>query len=257
MAHEPGATAGEPPVPPAAEAEKPSKKVDVWMIVAIVAIVVAIVAGWLAFSFKGQVDDWEAAANETLARLQAAGLELEDTIASGVADYERTISELTTQLEQSQTQGGIAEADLAQVQQDLADTQAELETAQQDLAGAQAELSETQGQLEETQAQLDDANARLEQLGELVLPNGTYVGPILGARTEPIPAIVFQEDSAWRVAEVAPDVVITVGGQTLTFEEFSALLESTEPADVLLASGDYEVRVQGGLVATITQAAEG
>jgi hypothetical protein len=253
MAHEPGSAAEEPSVQPTGEAAKPKKKVDVWMIVAIVAIVVAIIAGWLAFSYKGQVDDWEAAANETLTKLEAAGLELQDTIASGVADYERKISDLTTQLEQSQTQGGIAEADLAQVQQDLADTQAELESTQQDLADAQAQLGETQAQLDETQAQLDDANAKLEQLGELVLPNGTYLGPILGARTEPIPAIIFQEDTAWRVAEVSPDVVITVGDQTLTLEEFSQLLASTDPAAIAASTGEYQVKVKGGLVTSITK----
>lgn len=251
MAHEPGAASEGVSPSGAAAASGPKKKVDVWMIVAIVAIVVAIIAGWLAFSYKGQVDDWEAAANETLAKLEAAGLELQDTIASGVADYERKISDLTTQLEQSQTQGGIAEADLAQVQQDLADTQAELESTQQDLADTQAQLDDAQAQLGETQTQLDDANATLEQLGELVLPNGTYIGPILGARTDPFPAIIFQEDTAWRVAEVAPDVAITVGDEVLTFEEFSALLQSTEPADVLLVSGDFEVRVAGGLVTTV------
>jgi hypothetical protein len=251
MAHEPGAASEGVSPSGAAAASGPKKKVDVWMIVAIVAIVVAIIAGWLAFSYKGQVDDWEAAANETLAKLEAAGLELQDTIASGVADYERKISDLTTQLEQSQTQGGIAEADLAQVQQDLADTQAELESTQQDLADTQGQLADKQAQLDETQAQLDDANATLEQLGELVLPDGTYVGPVLAARTEPFPAIIFQEDTAWRVAEVAPDATITIGDQELTLEEFTALLQSTDPVDVALVSGDYQVEVQDGLVTSI------
>jgi multidrug efflux pump subunit AcrA (membrane-fusion protein) len=223
------------------------------MIVAIVAIVVAIIAGWLAISYKGQVDDWEAAANETLAKLQAAGLQLQDTVASGVADYERTISDLTTQLEQSQTQGGISEAELQQAQQDLADAQAQLDDANSQLADTQAQLDDANSQLADTQAQLDDANAKLEQLGELVLPNGTYVGPILGARTEPIPAIIFQDDTAWRVAEVSPDVVITVGNQTLTLDEFSQLLASTDPAAIAATTGDFQVKVKGGVVTTITK----
>jgi paraquat-inducible protein B len=233
------------------DAQEPKKGINVWMVVAIVAIVVAIIAGWLAFSYKGQVDDWEAAANETLAQLEAAGLELQDTIASSVADYEQQIADLTTQLEQSQTQGGIAEADLAQAQQDLADAQAELESAQQDLADTQGQLADTQAQLDETQTQLDDANAKLEQVGELVLPDGTYVGPVLAARVEPIPAIIFQEENAWRVAEVASDATITAGGQTLTLEEFAALLQSTDPEDVALANGNYQVRVSNGVVTSI------
>jgi hypothetical protein len=248
MAHEPGTAEATPPPP------STKKKVDVWMIVAIVAIVVAIIAGWLAISYKGQVDDWQAAANDTLAKLQAAGLELQDTIASGVADYERTISDLTTQLEQSQTQGGISEAELQQAQQDLADAQAQLDDANSQLADAQSQLDDANSQLADTQAQLDDANAKLEQLGELVLPNGTYVGPILGARTEPIPAIIFQEDAAWRVGEVSPDVVITVGDQTLTLDEFSQLLASTDPAAIAARTGDYHVKVKGGLVTSITKA---
>ncbi len=240
MSHEPGTSVG--------EVSKP-KKVNVWMIVAIVAIVLALITGYLALTYKKQVDDWEAAASETLATLQAAGIELQGTIESGVAGYEQQVSDLSTALEQSQTQAGISEADLAKAQQDLADTQAELESTQQDLA-------DTQAQLEATQAELDDANATLEQLGEVVLADGTYVGPVLSARTEPIPAIIFQDDTAWRVAEVSPDVTITAGDQTLTLEEFSALLQSTDPAAVALANGDYQVKVKGGLVTSISKVTE-
>jgi hypothetical protein len=231
--------------------EAPSKpgRVNAWMIVAIVAIVLALIAGYLALTYKQQVDDWEAAASETLATLQAAGIELQSTIESGVAGYEQQISDLSTALEQAQTQAGISEADLAQVQQDLADTQAELESTQQDLADTQAEL-------DATQAGLDDANAKLEQVGELVLTDGTYVGPVLGARIEPIPAIIFQDDTAWRVAEVAPDATITAGGQTLTLEEFSALLLSTDPAAITLANANYEVKVKDGLATSIRESQE-
>jgi hypothetical protein len=243
MAHEQGAT--ESSGSSTASTTGSGKRTNVWMIVAIVAIVLAVIAGWLAFSYKAQVDDWEAAANETLARLQAAGLELEDTVASGVADYERQISDLMTQVEQSQTEAGIATEGQAAAEQELADAQAELESTQQ-------QLDATLSQLEETQAALDDANASLEQLGELVLANGTYVGPVLGARTEPLPAIIFQDDTAWRVAEVGPDVTITAGDQELTLEQFSALLQSTDPAAVVLANSDYEVTVKGGVVTSVS-----
>jgi hypothetical protein len=218
------------------------KKVDVWMIVAIVAIVLALLAGYLAFTYKQQVDDWEAAAAETTAALQAGGIELQETVESGVAGYEQQISDLSSQLEQTKTQAGIAESAQAEAAKELEATQAELEA--------------TQAELEATQAELDDANAKLEQLGELVLPDGTYIGPVLGARTEPIPAIIFQDGTAWRVAQVAPDAKITSGGQTLTLEEFSALLQSTDPADVALANGNYKVKVKDGLVTSMQKSKE-
>ncbi|HEU4354323.1 MAG TPA: hypothetical protein VFT27_01920 [Actinomycetota bacterium] len=214
------------------------------MIVAIVAIVLALIAAYFAFTYRQQVQDWEAAASETLSKLQAAGLELQETVVTGVADYEDKISDLSSQLEQAQTEAGVAQSGQAATEQELADTQAELEATQQDL--------------EDTQAALDDANAKLAELGELVLPNGTYFGPVLAARVDPLPAIVFQgEEDVWRVAEVAEDVAITAGTETLTLEEFSALLQSTDPADAALANGTYEVKVKKGLVTSITQVLEG
>ncbi|HEY7661227.1 MAG TPA: hypothetical protein VIC58_11580 [Actinomycetota bacterium] len=224
------------------------------MIVAIVAIVIALIAVYLAFSYKQEVDDWEAAAAETVAALEDAGVELRSTLESGVAGYEQQIADLTDALEEAQTQGGISASQLEEAQQELEDTQAQLETAQADLDAVQGELEDTQAELEQTQAALDDANARLEALGELVLPNGTYVGPVLGARVEPIPAIIFQEDAAWRVAEVSTDVEITVEGQSLTLEEFAALLQSTDPEEVALANADYQVKVKGGVVTRIRTA---
>jgi hypothetical protein len=223
------------------------KGVDLWMIAAIVAIVIALIAGYLAFTYKQQVDDWQTAADETVAKLEAAGVELRSTVESGVDGYEQQISDQAVALEAAETQGGISEAQLLEAQQQLAEAQAELESTRGELDDAQQELAATQ-------AELDDANAKLEQLGELVLPNGTYVGPVLGARAEPIPAIVFQDGTAWRVAEVAPDVAITAGGREMTLEEFSALLQSTDPADVELANGPYEVVVKKGLVTTIRTA---
>lgn len=40
----------------------------------------------------------------------------------------------------------------------------------------------------------------------------------------------------------------------MTLEEFSALLQSTDPADVELANGSYEVVVKKGFVTTIRTA---
>jgi hypothetical protein len=221
------------------------RNVNVWMIVAIVAIVIALIAGYFAITYMQQVEDWEAAAEDTVAKLEAAGVELRSTVESGVAGYEEKVSELTVALEQLQTGAGISAAQLEEAEQQAADTQAELEATQQ-------ELNQVTNELEQTQAALDDANAKLQQLGELVLPNGSYVGPVLGARTDPFPAIIFQDDTAWRVAEVAPDVEITVGEQTLALADFSALLQSPEPGAAELAQGDYEVVVEKGLVQSIT-----
>jgi hypothetical protein len=221
------------------------RNVNAWMIVAIVAIVIALIAGYFAITYMQQVEDWEAAAEDTVAKLEAAGVELRSTVESGVAGYEEKVSELTVALEQLQTGAGISAAQLEEAEQQAADTQAELEATQQ-------ELNQVTNELEQTQAALDDANAKLQQLGELVLPNGSYVGPVLGARTDPFPAIIFQDDTAWRVAEVAPDVEITVGEQTLALADFSALLQSPEPGAAELAQGDYEVVVEKGLVQSIT-----
>jgi hypothetical protein len=221
----------------AAGGKPETKRVNVWMIVAIVAIVLAVIAGYLAFSYGQEVDEWEAAANETVAKLQEAGIELRSAVESGADGYEQQISNLTEALEVAAAQGGMSAAELEDTEQQLADTKDELKATRQ--------------QLDEVQAELDDANAKLAAVGELVLADGTYVGLILGARSEPFPAIVFQDGTAWRVAEVATDATITAGDQTLTIEEFAQLLQSTNPEDVALANGNYEVRVNGGLVRSI------
>lgn len=222
------------------------------MIVAIVALVIALISAYLAVTYRSQVDDWEAAAEETVAVLQAAGVELRGTVESGVAGYEDQISDLASALEQSQTQAGVSAAQLEESEQALAEAQAAQEDLQQELDATAQELDATQQDLAEAQAALDDANAQLQQLGELVLPNGTYVGPVLGARTEPLPAIVFQEDTAWRVAEVSEGVAITVSDQTLTLEAFATLLQSTEAGAAQVANGDFEVVVEEGLVTEIS-----
>jgi hypothetical protein len=225
---------------------KPPKgrRINAWMIVAIVAIVLALLASYFAFMYKQQVDDWGAAASETTAVLKAAGVHLQTTVESGVAGYEQQIADLSSALEQAQVQAGASASAQAETEQQLADTQAELESTT-------AKLGSTAQELEATQAELDDANAKLEQVGELVLPDGTYIGPVLGARTEPIPAIIFQDGTAWRVAEVASDATISSGGRPLTLEEFSALLQSTDGVDIDLVNGNYRVKVEGGLVTSM------
>lgn len=238
------------------QADAPKKRgVDVWMIAAIVAIVIALIAGYLAWSYKQQVDDWQAAADETVAKLEDAGVKLQDTVQSGVDGYEQQIADLTKALQDAETQGGISAAQLEQLQQELANTQAQLESTTAKLQSTKGDLADAQDGLAKTQAELDDANAKLEQLGELVLPNGTYTGPVLAARSDPFPAIVFQDGTAWRVAEVSPDVVVTANGESLTFGGFSSLLQSTDPNDVGLANGDWSVKVAKGLVTKITSVA--
>ena len=209
------------------------RSVNVWMLVAIIAIGLALIAGYLAYSYKREVDDWEAAAEQTVAELQAAGVELRSTLESGVAGYEEQIADLASAIEDAQIEQGISQSELDAAQQDLADTQAELE---------------------QTQAALNDANAQLEAVGELVLPNGTYVGPVVDARVDPTRAIIFQEGSVWRVAEVSTEAEITVEGQSVTLDEFAALLESTDPEDAVLANADYQVEVSGGVVTSIQTA---
>ena len=46
-------------------------------------------------------------------------------------------------------------------------------------------------------------------------------------------------------------MTITAGVQSLTLEEFSALLRSTDPADAELAIGVYTVKVAKGVVSSI------
>ena len=243
--HEPGSGRS-------AEAPRRANRgLDVWMIAAIVAIAIALIAGYLAFTYKRQVDEWQAAADETVAKLEDAGVELQNTVKSGVEGYEQQIADLTDALERAETQGGISAAQLEETQRELTDTQAKLESTKANLMSTKSDLADAQDEVAKTQAELDDANAKLEQLGELVLPNGSYEGPVLAARVDPFPAIAFQDGTAWRVAEVSPDVTITAGGQSLTLEEFSALLRSTDPADAELANGMYAVRVAEGVVGSI------
>jgi hypothetical protein len=186
-----------------------------------------------------------AAADEDVAKLEDTGVELRNTVKSGVEGYEQQIADLTDALEQAETQGGISAAQLEETHPELTDTQAKLASTKADLMSTTSDLTDARDEVAKTQADLDDANAKLEQLGELVLPNGSYEGSVLGVRGDPSPAIVFQDGTAWRVAEVWPDVTITAGGQSLTLEEFSALLRSADPADAELANGIHGKGGQG------------
>jgi septal ring factor EnvC (AmiA/AmiB activator) len=218
----------------------------VWalVVVASVAIVLALVAGYFAFTFKSQVSDWESAAAETVSKLESAGIQLQSTVESGVTGYEQEISNLTQQLQHAQTSAGNSQAQLEQTKQ-------QLDAANAQLASTQKKLDETNAELATTQAELDDANAKLEQAGELKLADGTYVGLLLAARTDPVPAVIFQDGTAWRIAEVASDAQISSGGSPLTLDALATLLQSTDPADVHLANGNYKLKVKGGLVVSI------
>lgn len=154
-----------------------------------------------------------------------------------IAELEQQVSDLESQLEQTQSALDAAESANADLEQQVAD--------------AQSELSGTQEQLASTQAELADAQAQLASVGELVLEDGTYVGPVLGAKDNPTRVIVFDAGGLFRVAQVADDVTITAGGDDFTLAQFGRLLSSTDPDDVNLANGNYQVIVRDGLVTSI------
>ena len=136
-------------------------------------------------------------------------------------------------------------------QDELRSTQEELASANADLATSKEKQASTQAELESTQAALLDAQAQLANVGELVLKDGVYQGPVLAAKVTPYRVILFDSTGAWRVAEVAGDAEITSGGKTLTLSQFAKLLQSTDPADIKLVNGFYKVKVQNGVVVTL------
>jgi hypothetical protein len=161
-----------------------------------------------------------------------------------IADLEQQVSDLESQLEQTQSALDDAESANADLEQQLAD-------AQSALADTQAQMASTQEELGTTQAQLADAEAQLASVGELVLEDGTYVGPVLGAKDNPYRAIIFDAAGLFRVAQVADDATITAGGDDLTLAQFGRLLSSTNPDDAKVANGNYQVIVKNGLVTSI------
>jgi L-lactate utilization protein LutC len=158
----------------------------------------------------------------------------------------------------SRTSNQELERQISSLERQLADSQDELQSTQADLVSAHAELATsqekqkaTQAELESTQAALLDAQAQLANVGELVLKDGVYQGPVLAAKVTPYRVILFDSTGAWRVAEVAGDAKITSGGKTLTLSQFAKLLQSTDPADIKLVNGFYKLKVQNGVVVTL------
>jgi hypothetical protein len=154
-----------------------------------------------------------------------------------VADLEQQVSDLEAELEQTQSALDEAESANTELQQQVADTQ--------------DQLASTQEELGTTQAELLDAQAQLAKVGELVLADGTYVGQVLGAKSNPYRVIVFNAGGLFRVAQVASEATIKAGGSSLTLSKFGKLLSSTDPDDAKLANGDYQVIVKKGLVTSI------
>ena len=158
----------------------------------------------------------------------------------------------------SRTSNQELERQISSLERQLADSQDELRSTQEELASANAEIetskekqTSTQAELESTQAALLDAQAQLANVGELVLKDGIYQGPVLAAKVTPYRVILFDSTGAWRVAEVAGDAEITSGGKTLTLSQFAKLLQSTDPADIKLVNGFYKVKVANGVVVTL------
>jgi hypothetical protein len=119
------------------------------------------------------------------------------------------------------------------------------------LVDTEAELESTRAELETTQAELLDAQAQLAKVGELVLTDATYTGQVLAAKASPYRIILFDAAGLWRVAEVAIDATMTSGGQGLTLEQLGKLLRSTNPDDINLVNGNYQVIVKGGVVTSL------
>jgi len=161
-----------------------------------------------------------------------------------IADLEKQVSDLQGQLDQTQSQ-------LEDVQQQNADLQDQLNTTDQQLADTKRQLTTTQDQLATAQAELVNAQSQLAKVGELKLKDGTYVGRVLGAKATPYRVIVFDAGGLYRVAQVADDVTITAGGSDFTLAQFGKLLASTDPNDVKLANGNYQVIVKQGLATSI------
>jgi TolA-binding protein len=168
-----------------------------------------------------------------------------------IADLEQQVSSLEGELEQTQAALDDAEAESAELQQQLTDTQGELAATQDELASTDEKLASTEEELGTTQAELLDAQAQLARVGEVVLTDGTYIGPVLGAKASPYRVIVFNAAGLFRVGQVATDATITSGGSSRTLAQLGRLLASTNPDDAELANGNYQVIVRNGIVTSI------
>jgi multidrug efflux pump subunit AcrA (membrane-fusion protein) len=176
--------------------------------------------------------------------LVLAGCDRSSDTDDQVAELEQQVSDLESQLEQTQDA-------LEESQETNADLQQELTETQTDLADTQDRLASTQEDLSAAEAELLDAQAQLAAVGEVVLEDGTYVGPVLGAKSSPSRIIVFNAGGLFRVSAVSQDPTITAGGDEFTLSQFGKLLASTDPDDANLANGNYKVIVKNGLVTSI------
>lgn len=167
-----------------------------------------------------------------------------------IADLEQQLDDSQAALDASEAENADLQAEVESTQTQLADTQADLEAAQARQRSTRQELTTTQEELASTEVELLDAQAQLAQVGELLLPDGTYTGQVLGAKASPR-VIVFNAAGNFRAAEVASNATITSGGQTLTLQQLGRLLSSTNPDDAELANGNYRVIVSKGLVTSI------
>ena len=161
-----------------------------------------------------------------------------------VADLEQQVSHLESQLETTQSSLQDAEDRNAELQDELSSTNDELSSTQE-------QLQATQEQLAATQAALSDVSDQLNAVKTLRLQDGSYVGPVLGAKSTPNPIIVFSQGGSYLVGLVADGVTITAGGDDFTLTQFGKLLASKDPDDVNLAQGNYKVIVKKGLVTSI------
>ena len=168
-----------------------------------------------------------------------------------VADLEQQVSHLESQLEDTQSKLQDAEDRNAELQDELNSTNDELSSTQDQLDATQQQLSQTQTQLAATEAALIDASNQLNAVKTLRLQDGSYVGPVLGAKSTPNPIIVFSQGGSYLVGLVADGVTITAGGDDFTLSQFGKLLGSKDPEDVNLAQGNYKVIVKNGVVTSI------
>ena len=168
-----------------------------------------------------------------------------------VADLEQQVSHLESQLEDTQSKLQDAEDRNAELQDQLSTTQGQLQAQKKQTKAANEQLAQTQEQLAATEAALIDASNQLNAVKSLRLPDGSYVGPVLGAKSTPNPIIVFNQGGSYFVGLVASGVKITAGGSEYTLSQFGKLLASKNPDDANLAQGNYKVIVKNGVVTSI------
>ena len=168
-----------------------------------------------------------------------------------VADLEQQVSHLESQLEATQNSLQDAEDRNAELQDELNTTKDQLSQTQDQLDTTQQQLSQTQDQLAATQSALNEVSGQLNAVKTLRLQDGSYVGPVLGAKSTPNPIIVFNQGGSYLVGLVADGVTITAGGDDFTLSQFGKLLASKDPEDANLAQGNYKVIVKNGVVTSI------